>query len=231
MYQFAILAETATTVTSQQSEFNVATDIINFMWEQITALSWLQAVIGISFGIVYLMYGWRIFKVLVVVCFGLAGLFLGMRLGTYIGSEMWGSVIGVAVLAIISVPLMKWCVSMLGAVAGSVLTAGLWYAFELPQEYIWAGAIIGFVAGGMISFIVFKIAVMLFTSLGGSTIVVICLLALLHLYENTKGIPTDHIQDLVLHHNWFVPLALLLPTLIGITIQNSLIKHAPKWEL
>ena len=34
---------------------------IDFIWEQITALSWLQAILAISFGVVYLMYGWRLY--------------------------------------------------------------------------------------------------------------------------------------------------------------------------
>ena len=105
---------------------------IDFIWEQIVSLSWLQAVLAISFGIVYLLYGWRIFKVLVVISFGLLGMFIGIKVGRYAGNEIWGGVIGLIAMAIISVPLMKWCICILGAVAGGVLTGGLWYAFELP---------------------------------------------------------------------------------------------------
>jgi hypothetical protein len=204
---------------------------IDFIWEQIVSLSWLQAVLAISFGIVYLLYGWRIFRVLVVICFGLLGMFIGIKIGNYAGSEIWGGVIGLALLAIISLPLMKWCICILGAVAGGVLTSGLWYAFGYPQMYIWAGAAVGIVAGGMISFIVLKAAVMLFTSLGGSTITVVGVLALLHLYENASDPPTANIQALVFDSHWFLPLALLIPTLIGMAVQNKFIKHSHKWEL
>ena len=204
---------------------------INFIWEQISSLTWLQAVLAISFGIVYLMYGWRIFRVLVVICFALIGMFIGIKIGKYAGSELWGGVAGLIVLSALSMPLMKWCVCLLGAAAGGVLTAGLWYAFELPQMYIWAGATVGVVAGGMISFIVLKASVMLFTSLGGSGISVIGILALLHLYENIQEVPTTHIHDLVFDQNWFLPVALMIPTVIGIAMQNKFIKHSHKWEL
>ena len=206
---------------------------IDFIWEQITALSWLQAVLAISFGVVYLLYGWRIFKILVIISFGLLGMFAGIyssRLASI--SEVWGGLIGLVVLAVLAVPLMKWAVCILGAVAGGVLTAGLWYAFELPQMYIWAGGAVGAVAGGMISFIVLKAAVMLFTSLGGSVITVVGLLALLHIYETEMEVPaTTHIHDLVFDQNWFLPLALLIPTIIGIAAQHKFIQHSHKWEL
>lgn len=121
---------------------------------------------------------------------------------------------------------------ILGAAAGGILAAGLWYAFNQPQIYIWVPAITGIIAGGMISFIVFKFAVMLFTSLGGSTIVVVAALALLHLYETNEVQPaTNHIQDMVFEQNWFLPVAVMVPTLLGLIMQNKFVKHSDKWEM
>jgi len=210
---------------------NVDVVPMDFIWTQITSLTWLQAVLAISFGVVYLMYGWRIFRVLVVICFALMGMFLGIKVGQFTGSEIWGGILGLILLAAISMPLMKWCVCLLGAAAGGILTAGVWYAFELPQMYIWAGATVGIVAGGMISFIVLKASVMLFTSLGGSAITVIGMLALLHIYEGLQEPVTTHVHDLVMQQNWFFPLVLTIPTIIGIIIQNKFVKHSQKWEL
>ena len=104
-----------------QAEPRVVNDVeivpINAIWEQITALTWLQAVIAVSFGLVYMLYGWRIFRILVVISFGLIGMFLGIYLGGKSGNEILGGVIGLAVLAGISSPLMKWCVFILGGAA------------------------------------------------------------------------------------------------------------------
>ncbi|MBN1786976.1 MAG: hypothetical protein JW806_01120, partial [Sedimentisphaerales bacterium] len=127
---------------------------VDVIWEQISSLDWLQALLAVSFGSVYMLYGWRIFKVLAVVSFGMLGVFAGMYLGEMFGSVLWGGIIGLVLLAAISIPLMKWAVSILGAVAGGIVTGGVWFACGLPEEYIWAGAIIGIIAGGMISFIV-----------------------------------------------------------------------------
>ena len=204
---------------------------VDFLWGQIAALSWLQAIIAISFGVIYLLYGWRIFRVLVVISFGLAGMAIGIRMGSYVGSNLWGGVAGLVLMAVVSVPLMKWCVCILGSVAGGIVTGGIWYACSLPEIYIWAGAAVGAVAGGMISFIVLKLSVMLFTSMGGSVIVSVGVLALMNSYENAQEPVTTHIHDMVYNENWFLPVVLLVPTIIGMITQNKFIKQSHKWEL
>lgn len=226
MIHLPILAEVTATTEIPDVQYVP----IDQIWEQIAALSWQQAIMGLAFGIVCLMYGWRLFRIMVVICFGLIGIYIGMKVGAMAGNEIWGGVAGLILLGAISLPLMKWCVCLLGAAAGGILTAGLWYAFELPQVYIWAGGTVGVVAGGMISFIVLKASVMLFTSLSGSAITVVSGLALLHLYETQEPV-TTHIQDLVHNQNWFLPVALMVPTMIGIVLQNKFLKHSQKWEL
>jgi hypothetical protein len=224
-----VLAETA---VKQQHHQIVQMDIF---WQQVAKLNWLQALIAVSFGAVYLIYGWRIFKVLAVVSFGMVGLFAGMTLGSKMGgagSELWGGVMGLLALAILSIPFMHWAVSILGAVSGGIVTGCIWYAVGLPQQYIWAGVIIGIVAGGMISFIVFKISVMLFTSLGGAVLIITGLLALARLYERfqTKG-NADFVYSLVNDYHWFMPSMLIFVTFVGIVIQHKLVKGSSDWKL
>ncbi len=229
MELMTILAVTAQTSTKLAAETELIP--LDKIWEQMTALSWLQAVMAISFGMVYMFYGWRIFKVLVVICFGLVGMFAGINIGQRFDSQIAGAIAGLILLAAISVPLMRWAVSLLGAITGGILAGGLWYAFELPGKYLPAGAGIGLVAGGMISFIVFKIAVMLFTSFGGGALIVGGLVALLHQYESMQEPPTERIRDLFMNHNWFLPALLLATTVIGIIIQNRFIKDSQGWKV
>lgn len=202
---------------------------ISFIWEQITALNMLEALTFICFGVVCLFYGWRVFKILVILCFGLAGLFVGRIVNERLigGNEMWLALIAMGLFAILAIPLMRWGVSALGAVAGGILAGGVWYAFQLPEQYIWAGALIGVIAGGMISFIIFKIAVMLFTSFGGSALIVVAMLAILYTYMGVGG----KIEQLVFNHQWFLPTALLTPTIIGVIIQSRLVKGAKNWNI
>jgi hypothetical protein len=132
-----------------------------------------------------------------------------------------------ALFALMSIPLMRWGVMLLGAAAGGILTGGGWLAIGLPERYIWAGALVGVVAGAMISFIVFKIAVMLFTSLGGSALMVVGVLAILYKYMGAA----EKLQDLFFNKKWFLPLMLLAPMVIGIILQYRFIKGAKDWSV
>jgi hypothetical protein len=233
MEPLTILAQAAG--SSSEPVFRVQT-VLDSLWGQVTTLSWLQAVIAISFGVLYLLYGWRIFRAVVVICFGLVGLFVGIKIGGRFGSEILGGIAGLVILAGASIPLMRWAVSLLGAIAGGIITGGIWYAFELPEKYLPAGALIGIIAGGMISFIVFKVAVMLFTSFGGGVLIITGLLALVHLYESVQTsssgtVTTETVKTMLYTHNWFLPALLLAPTIIGIIVQNKFIKSSKSWSV
>jgi len=223
----AILAETAGNAQQAAKGSIVPVDVI---WQNVTALNLLEAMTFISFGIVCLFYGWRVFKLLVIISFALLGMVLGTVAGHRIGgenSQVWGGVVGLVIMAAASVKLTQWAVSLLGALAGAIVTAGIWYAAKLPEEYIWAGGLVGVVGGGMISFVVFKISVMLFTSLGGSALLVTGVLALLHLYQPTA----DKVWELVFTKQWFLPTVLIVPMLVGMYVQNRFIKGSKDWNI
>ena len=221
-----ILAQTAESA-SQGEDVTVPMD---FIWEGIISLNLVEALTFISFGTICLFYGWRVFKILVIISFALLGLFLGIKVSDTIngfGNRLLSGVIGLGLFAILSVPLMRWAVSLLGAIAGGTLTAGLWYACEQPEQYIWIGGLVGLVAGGMISFIVFKIAIMLFSSLGGSGLIVTGSLALLYLYPQT----TEQVEELIFNQKWFLPVMLIVPTIIGVAMQNKFVKSSKDWDI
>ena len=92
--------------------------------------------------------------------------------------------------------LMRWPVSVLGAVMGGALTAGIWYACELPEQYIWAGALIGIVAGGIISFVMHRVVTVVigFIAVG---LILFCLLNYFvpfgnHVNEQIKTLAEKH---------------------------------------
>ena len=219
MEPFAILAEAAQAVVQDP---NTSNPIIQTVWNQITKLELVAAITFVSFGLVCLVYGWRIFKVLVMICFGLAGLLAGVLINLNLvgGNVVWVCVLTIALLVGISYPFMKWGVCILGGIAGGVLTSGLWLAFGLPAQFLWAGGLTGLVAGGMISFATFKSAVMLFTCLQGSILLGMGGLAVFYHYMPGQ----DKLQAMVFEQKWFLPLVLAVPLLIGLAIQYKLSK-------
>ena len=228
MDYITILAQ-ATTSTDPEAVEGAIVPIETF-WNQITSLDLLGALMFVSFGSVCLFYGWRVFKILVVISFGLLGLVLGLMAAGQLGgqdSQLLGGLLGMGLFAVLSVPLMRWAVCLLGATAGGILTSGIWYGCGLNESYIWAGALIGMIAGGMMSFIIFRVAVILFSSMGGSALIVVGVLALLYLYPQTS----EQIKGLVFTHKWFLPVALMVPTLLGVFLQNRFVKTSKEWNL
>jgi hypothetical protein len=225
---FTILAQAAeSTQTAETAQEGIVP--IDLFWNQITALGLMEALMFISFGTVCLFYGWRVFKILVTICFALLGLLVGVWANKALigGNVIWLAIIFIATFAFLSIPLMRWGVSILGAVAGGVLTSGAWLAIGLPEQYIWAGGLVGLIAGGMISFIIFKAAVILFTSLGGSGLVVVGVLAIMYQYLGAA----EKLESLVFNHKWFLPGVLVIPLVVGIVLQYKFIKSAKNWTV
>ena len=201
---------------------------IDLIWNHIVSLGLVEALTFIAFGTVCLFYGWRVFKILVTICFALLGLFVGVLVNKYVeGEVIWLALMFVVLFAALSIPLMKYGVTLLGAAAGGILTGGAWLAAGLPERYIWAGALVGIIAGAMISFIVFKVAVMLFTSLGGSSLMVVGILAIVYRYMGTA----EKVEALVFEQKWFLPVMLLVPMVAGIILQNKFIKGTQDWTV
>jgi hypothetical protein len=129
---FLVVLAQATSPATRTTEAEEGFVPIEFVWEQITGLSLVECLIFICFGVVCLLYGWRIFKVLVTLCFALIGLFAGLLLNEKLvgGNGIWLGLMGMVSMAVLSLPLMRWGVSALGAVAGGILAGGIWYAFQ-----------------------------------------------------------------------------------------------------
>jgi len=203
---------------------------LDVMWKYVSSLGLVEALTFISFGSVCLFYGWRVFKILVTICFGLLGLALGIWANDQLigGNVIWLSLICTVFFAVLSIPFMRWGVTLLGALSGGILTAGVWLGGGLPEEYMWAGGLVGFIAGGMMSFIVFKAAVILFTSLGGSTLTVVGILAILYRYIlEGKG---EQLEAFVFANQWFLPALLLIPMGFGIFLQHRFSKTMQDWN-
>jgi hypothetical protein len=70
----------------------------------------------------------------------------------------------------------------------------------------------------------------LFTSLQGGALITAGGLALLHLYTKNPEFGTSKIQHVFFSEKWFLPVLLLVPTAIGLVLQNRLISDYAKWD-
>ena len=161
--------------------------------------------------------------------FALIGLYIGYLFSVKMNwqDNPIPAIVCAIILGIAAVPLMKWAVGILGALAGATLTGSLWFAMKMPDDYLWAGALIGLIAGGMMSFIIFKVAIILFTSIGGSSMFISGILALLCHYSQTMTKTGELFQG----PRWFLPVLIVVPTIFSVFWQNRFAKKSSEWSV
>lgn len=196
----------------------------------------VQAVVLLAAGIVYLLYGWKIFKILVVVNAAVLGALLGAKAGSLLqGANMplFGSIASSLLLAVLALPLMKYSVSLMGGLAGALLGYSVWHyacnAAQAPHlaQYSWAGALTGLIALGLLAFIIFHAVIIIFTSFQGAFVTVTGIVGVLMLFEQAR----QYLVTSLTNNIYLMPLLVLVPAIIGMAFQFTGGKtkaHTPK---
>jgi hypothetical protein len=187
----------------------------------------LKAVLLVAVGLVYMLYGWKVFKMLVIANAAVIGIVLGAMIGraspTTPNLPTFAAVAGGLLLAVLAWPLMKYAVSLMGALIGSLVGYGLWrYVAEAAgqitlSQYAWAGGLLGLVTLGMLAFVIFQISVMIFTSVQGTVMTVSGILALLLHYPSIRL----DLQNSLSTEMHLLPLLIAVPAAIGFIFQDA----------
>jgi hypothetical protein len=194
--------------------------------DQLHILHPAAALAMIVLSVAFLARGWKFYKYLValdaLIGGGLAGLYIGGRIGgphmdIYLG-------IGLALIfAATAWPLMKGSVCILGAMAGAAFGYVLWYygahalGYANWAQHAWAGALVGMVIVGMLTFIAFQTTVIIGLGLQGAFMLVSGIFALMFRFEG----PTLPLSNEINSNNFFLPLMILIPGAVGIIYQQS----------
>jgi hypothetical protein len=189
-------------------------------------VSLLPAVLLVASGIVYMLYGWKIFKMLVVINAILLGAILGSHLGGLLRTPEMPlyMAIGVgALFAMLAWPTMRYAVSIMGGLAGCLLGYGVWqYAAHATDNlemtrYGWAGALVGLVFLGLLAFIMFRVAVISWTAFQGAMMSVAGLVALLMKHQQFHG----DLHAALVSNIHLLPLLVGVPAGIGFIYQDA----------
>jgi hypothetical protein len=195
-------------------------------------LHWCQqaapglAVVLILAGIVYLLFGLSIAKILVTLNATVIGGWLGAELGERAGGSgaaLPGAVVAGLLAATIAWPTLKWSVAVLGGMLGLVLGVAAWRLSDLDPSFGWSGGLTGLVLCGLLSLLVFRACVITYTSLQGAAMVVFGTLALILKHEDLG--PSLHSQ--MTGKPFLLPMAIFVPTLIGYIYQRAMSAPAP----
>ena len=196
---------------------------------QMDLLQWSQkmgpgmATVLILLGIIYVMFGFYLFKGLVVMNAACVGAWVGAMIGERSGSAVPCAVLGAFIAAAVTIPTMKWAVAVLGGLLGAALGGSIWRLIDLDPRFAWAGAGMGLIACGLFCFILFRGSVMAYMSLQGSIMLVFGILGLLYKYQDIGPKITTGLQA----RTFILPMAVFVPTVIGLLYQQSSSKEAP----
>jgi len=169
-------------------------------------------------GALCVLNGYRWHKWVVVVLAFMLGLGLGNVLSQRMGKSVVVAIALGVLFATIATPMLRWTVAVFGGLTGAFLGAHAWtLANASPPSAQWAGACMGFIAMALLSFVVFRLVVVAFTSIGGGAMVVIGSLALLMHVPSWE----DGLRQGLTNNQHLIPLLVTVAAVAGFVIQES----------
>ena len=196
----------------------------------IEPLQKLPVVWGIVFlitGLICLLEGYKFYKVVTVVLALTIGGFAGYSMGKHIRAEFIVAGCAALLFAVVCFPLMKYAVAAMGGLVGAFLGANSWTAVATlvtkgdpatATQHYWVGALVGLVLCGMLAFILWKLSIVLFTSVSGSTLAVIGGVGLLLQVPSFRDAISSNLKTA---HVVVVPLLVAVPAIIGLILQEA----------
>ncbi len=188
-------------------------------------VGWVVASIFIVVGVLCLLQGYKLYKWVVILAALVVGVAVGYRLGQHIQAEAIAAGCVGVLLAVVAWPAMKYAVAVCGGLAGAFLGANAWTAFahhlaangnaSLPADEYWAGALIGLVLFGLLSFILFELSVVVFTSVSGALLAMMGIVALLLQVPAWR----TSIGGAIEANPLVMPLLVVVPAAVGLVLQ------------
>ncbi len=198
-------------------------DILAHPDELLTALASVHIVwasVLVVVGALCVINGYRWHKWVIIICAFLGGLGLGHMLSQNMGqSRIVMAAIGI-LFAVVATPLLRYAVAIFGGLTGAFIGANAWSALSNSPDSHLAGAAMGFIAVAMAAFLMYRVVIVLFTSIGGGAMAVMGILTLmLHVPSWESAI-----RNSLAANDMLVPLLVTVTAVTGLVLQHSSIK-------
>jgi hypothetical protein len=189
-------------------------------------LKWCQdmgpgtAILLMLLGTIYLLYGWAMFRGLILVNAAIIGGYVGVALGNRYGYPLAGGLLGGTVAGAATWPMMKWAVAVIGGVVGAALGGSVWLSAGYDTTYVWAGALTGLVGFGLFSFILFRASIIMYTSFQGAIMLAMGSLGMAFKYPDLAVKVSSSLST----QPFVLPLFVVLAVVLGLIYQQT---HSP----
>jgi hypothetical protein len=180
----------------------------------------IAGLVLVPVGLAFLLYGYRVYKALVILVFALAGGLIGMVLGAYAGLGGTTSIIGMAggalVLGLLAWPLHRVGWGVLGGIAFAFVFAGFADSAGVRgQEYMYLIAGGSFVLGLALTIWLFRPLLVVITSLVGAMFLAVGVLRLTSLRASFG----ERILEYLNANKYVLALAMLVLAGVGAIMQ------------
>jgi len=183
--------------------------------QSLAALTPWEAALLIPIGLISLLYGLKLFRIMVIIYAAMVGAVLGGQVAAhYHVHQAIGMGLGALVLALITWPLLRYVVGLFGGIAGAAVGAVSFYWTGNPTAMLVA-TLVGLVLGVVLAFMVFRAFIIFTTCVLGAqmvvTGVVVLLMAIPRIGEAVRcGIGTNP---------FLLPVLVGMPAIIGVIYQ------------
>lgn len=175
------------------------------------------AALLIALGIIYLLFGFKIFRVLMMLNAAALGAAVGFAVGQRTDLGLALMVLCGFVAAAVTWPLMKWAIAILGGLSGALLGACVWQTCGLDPHFAWSGALTGLVLFGLLSFILFRGSVTMYMCLQGAAMLILGVLGMLCKYDQVA----PKVTNTMALRPFLLPMAVIIPAIIGMLYQQA----------
>jgi hypothetical protein len=203
--------------------------------EELAAMSFLWPTVMAILGLLCILHGYRWHRPIVALIAFLAGIGIGRQLAGDMDRPILLALSVGMLFAVVATPMLKVTVALLAGTTGAFVGGNLFRAlaetavlpFTLDPADVWVGAIVGFVVIAMLSLLMFRFVIVLFTSVGGAGLLVFGAVALLMHVDDWRAPVRESLvsatvaEDGTTHANLLLPMITLLTAVGGYIVQHA----------
>lgn len=168
-------------------------------------------------GVGLMIFGWRFWKVTVVLCFGIIGAFLGQLAADSLTERLIFGGVGAVVLGAANIKLARYGATILGGMIGTAVVLQCFSGLNLSDSTYWTAAAASFVAFSALAQINRRAVVVFVAAFLGGVLMIsglgVCLMTSPAMYGYFMTMITDISIAL--------PFMLLVPTAMSCFFQSS----------
>lgn len=172
-------------------------------------------------GVAYAIFGYQMYRLLACLNVAALGVWAGWWVGKQFDATAPGMIIGGVVAAAIAWPAVRVAVAACGGIVGFAIGCAIWRSLGMSDGYAAAGGGMGAIFLFMLTFVVFRASIIVFTAVQGALMFAAGLLGILLKYPDFD----EPLSQWIAEQPVILPVALFALSVVGVFYQQA---YGPK---